>query len=106
MKDESHTSQVKGDVDHIPFRAFSEINAGDVVISEDGKSCILVKKFNTRDSCIDSVLRESHLGRTDLLFIGVDDVSNTDMIVYRDSRERLRCYLYGVNGAYVPIDGK
>lgn len=106
MKDESHTSQVKGDADHIPFRAFSDINAGDPVVSENGKSCILVKKFNTRDSCIDSVLREAQLGRTDLLFIGVDDVSGTDMIVYRDSRGRLRCYSYGVNGAYVPIDSK
>jgi hypothetical protein len=106
MKGELHTSQVKEDAYHILFRAFSDINVGNVVVSEDGKSGIIVKKFNTRDSCIDSVLREVHLGRTDLLFIGVDDVSNTDMIVYRDSKGRLRCYSYGVNGVYVPIDSK
>ena len=113
MKDKSHIYQIRGDEKHIPFRAsacvireFSDVNIGDVMVSEDGKPGIIAKKFNTRDSCIDSVLREAHLGRTDLLFIGVDDVSDTDMVMYRDSSGKLRCYSYGVNGAYVPIDSK
>lgn len=113
MTDKSKIKQFEGEADRIPFRAsidsikkFSDVIAGDKVIYKGRNAGIVYKKFSTMDSCIDIVMNEANLGRTDLLFLGVDDVSRTDMIVYTDATGKLRCYSYGVNGAYVPIDSK
>lgn len=86
------------------MRNFNEIKPGDVVTEKSGARHKVVLKFSVMDPSIDYFLLMAGLGRTDLLYLGVEDVRSANLILYEKDDGKFGCYAYGRNSFLKNVD--